>query len=159
MFSVSSRQPATLHILRTIRFSRSISLIRRSKTSRNTSVLIAATLCLSIGVWVGVSKSTTSSEVNNLRLQTKPKIGDLFQGSLDWRGKSVRPFTIQDVNSWLQKEQSTHEGPVGSGIREWHTIRRPSNEPCEDNLTTAQHSVTHGESLPWMFWGIFDGHM
>jgi pyruvate dehydrogenase phosphatase len=89
-----------------------------------------------------------------------PKTGsvlhDFYEGSVEWKGKAVKPFTTSDTNLWLRKEQSTHKGPPGSGVRSWDISRRPSNSICEDSLVTAQCKVSRGKS--WLFWGVFDGH-
>ena len=61
------------------------------------------------------------------------------------------------MNQWLHKEERSHEGPAGSGVKSWDTSRRPSNVICEDNLATAQSTLPVQEE-PWLFWGVFDGH-
>jgi pyruvate dehydrogenase phosphatase len=69
---------------------------------------------------------------------------------------------MKDVEAWVVKEQSVHQGMAGSGVREWHSSRHPSNSPCEDELVASRvylpRSPDEG-SQPWMFWGVFDGHV
>jgi pyruvate dehydrogenase phosphatase len=94
--------------------------------------------------------------------QSKKKLGDLYEGSLNWKGKFVPPCTMNDVEGWLVKEQSIHQGMAGSGVREWHSSRHPSNTPGEDELVNARVHLprSFGEgSQAWMFWGVFDGHV
>ena len=46
-----------------------------------------------------------------------PTLHDFYSGSLEWKGKAVKPFTIEDTNLFLRNEQSSHEGPSGSGVQ------------------------------------------
>ncbi|RFU33780.1 hypothetical protein B7463_g2543, partial [Scytalidium lignicola] len=82
---------------------------------------------------------------------------EFYQGPYEWKGKAVKPFTITDANLWLRKEQSSHNGPSGSGVKSWDIVRCASNSPCEDNLVTAQCSIP-SQQKEWLFWGVFDGH-
>ena len=69
---------------------------------------------------------------------------------------------MEEVERWLVEEQSIHEGYEGSGVREWHCSRRPSNMPGEDELISARVQFpgsSSGGNEPWMFWGVFDGHV
>ena len=94
--------------------------------------------------------------------ETKADFDGLYEGSLDWKRKFVKTFTIFDVNAWLQKEQSCHMGAKGSGVREWHSVRCASNVPSEDNLVSAQYRLSGSSdngNQPWLFWGVFDGHL
>jgi hypothetical protein len=90
--------------------------------------------------------------------ESSPHPHDFYEGSLDWKGKAVKPFTITDANLWLRKEQSSHKGPPGSGVKSWDIVRCPSNAICEDNLVTAQCAIPRA-TKPWLFWGVFDGHV
>jgi pyruvate dehydrogenase phosphatase len=68
---------------------------------------------------------------------------------------------MDEVETWLVEEQSMHKGVPGSGIREWHSTRRPSNTPGEDELVNSRVHIpgfSGGAGEPWMFWGVFDGH-
>jgi hypothetical protein len=87
-----------------------------------------------------------------------PHHHDFYQGSVEWKGKAVKPFDLSDVAAWLRKEQSSREGPSSSGIKSWDIVRCPSNAICEDNLVTAQCVVSSSQERPWLFWGIFEGH-
>jgi hypothetical protein len=54
-------------------------------------------------------------------LWSNTSVGDLggfYDGSLEWKGKAVKQFTIEDVNAWLKREQGWHRGPAGSGVKE-----------------------------------------
>jgi pyruvate dehydrogenase phosphatase len=67
-----------------------------------------------------------------------------------------------DVEAWLAKETGIHQGITGSGIRAWHSSRHASNAPCEDELVSARVPLppSFGDgNQPWMFWGVFDGHV
>jgi len=69
---------------------------------------------------------------------------------------------MKDVEAWLVKEQGIHSGPAGSGVREWHSSRHASNSPCEDELISSRVHLTQSSdegAQPWMFWGVFDGHV
>lgn len=119
--------------------------------------LAAATLLIGVPIGFSFGKSYSSLEV-----PSKNQIGDLYEGSLDWKGKFVVPCTMKDVEAWLLKESSIHRGMAGSGVREWHSSRHPSNTPCEDEMVTAKVSLPRSSgdgSQPWMFWGVFDGHI
>ena len=127
--------------------------IYRSKT-----FLAGATLL--IGAPLGYSYSKSYS--NLPETLSNKKLGDLYEGSLDWKGKALPPCTMKDVEAWLVKEQSIHQGMASSGVREWHCSRHPSNTPGEDELVTSRVKLprSFGEgSQPWMFWGVFDGHV
>lgn len=87
-----------------------------------------------------------------------PHLHDFYEGSLEWKGKAIKPFDLSDVAAWLRKEQSSHKGPSGSGVKSWDIVRCPSNTICEDNLVTAQCVVSSSQERPWLFWGVFDGH-
>jgi pyruvate dehydrogenase phosphatase len=130
---------------------------KSGSTYRSKQFLAGATLL--IGAPLGFSYGKSYS--NLPETQPKKKLGDLYEGSLDWKGKFVPPCTMKDVEAWLVKEQSIHQGMASSGVREWHCSRRPSNTPGEDELVTSSVIISHflGEgSQPWMFWGVFDGH-
>ena len=90
--------------------------------------------------------------------KVQPHPHDFYDGSLEWKGKAVKPFAITDTNLWLRREQSSHKGPSGSGVESWDIVRCPSNSICEDNLVTAQRALPNWEK-PWLFWGVFDGHV
>jgi len=45
-------------------------------------------------------------------------LGGFYDGSLEWKGKAVKQFTIEDVNAWLKREQGWHRGPARSGVKE-----------------------------------------
>jgi hypothetical protein len=76
------------------------------------------------------------------------KSSRISRGSLQRKGKAVKPFTIAEANIWLREEQSSHKGPSVSGVESWDIARRPSNAICEDNLVTAHVGVNLGE--PWL---------
>jgi pyruvate dehydrogenase phosphatase len=114
---------------------------------------------LLIGLPLGFSYGKSYS--NSPELQSMKKLGDLYEGSLNWKGKVLPPCTMNDVEDWLVKEQSIHQGMAGSGVREWHCSRHLSNTPGEDELVTSRVNLprSFGEgSQAWMFWGVFDGH-
>src|SRR5271170_1070339 len=69
---------------------------------------LAATIFLGVGVPIGFA---LGSHTHVPESQAKTQLGDLYEGSLNWRGKTVPPFTPDDVNAWLLKEQSLHKGP------------------------------------------------
>jgi pyruvate dehydrogenase phosphatase len=111
---------------------------------------------LPLGFSIGQSYSTPPE------LPPKNELGAIYEGSLNWKGESVTPCTMKDVETWLVKEQSIHQGNAGSGVREWHSSRHPSNSPCEDELVAAKARIPRPPdegSQPWMFWGVFDGHV
>jgi hypothetical protein len=87
-----------------------------------------------------------------------PSLSEFYVGSLEWKGKPVKPLSLNDAVTWLRQNESTQKGPVGSGVRRWYTVRCPSNFPCEDNLVATQCPVSGNSTEPWVFWGIFDGH-
>ncbi|KAE9380920.1 protein serine/threonine phosphatase 2C [Stipitochalara longipes BDJ] len=69
---------------------------------------------------------------------------------------------MKDVEAWLVKEQGIHHGTSGSGVQQWHSSRHASNSPCEDELVSAKKHLPQSSSegtQPWMFWGVFDGHV
>ena len=70
----------------------------------------------------------------------------------------MRQFGLEDAEAWLRENESSKEGPPGSGVQKWYTATRPSNARCEDNLVVAQCPVSGDSTTPWLFWGIFDGH-
>lgn len=81
-----------------------------------------------------------------------------YRGSLEWKGKAVKVFTLKDVGEWLRKEEGVFKGPTGSGVESWYSIRCASNSPCEDSYVAAQTPVSGSKEKPWLFWGVFDGH-
>lgn len=112
-----------------------------------------------LGVPIGFAFSKSDTRI--LESEMKNKLGALYEGSLDWKGKTVPPCTMEEVETWLVKEQSVHEGAAGSGVLEWHSSRHPSNTPGEDELVSARIQLLRpsgGGNEPWMFWGVFDGH-
>jgi len=131
---------------------RSRSIYQSKSLLAGATLLIGAPLGFSYGKSYGNLPETLS----------KKKLGELYEGSLDWKGKALPPCTMKDVEAWLVKEQSIHPGVASSGVREWHCSRRPSNTPGEDELVTSRvklpRSFEEG-SQPWMFWGVFDGHV
>jgi pyruvate dehydrogenase phosphatase len=69
---------------------------------------------------------------------------------------------MKDIEAWLVKEQGIHRGTTGSGVREWYSSQHASNSPCEDELVSATAQLPKSSSegaQPWMFWGVFDGHV
>jgi hypothetical protein len=79
------------------------------------------------------------------------------EASVDGMQKIAKAFTMEAIDSWLRKEESTQKGALGSGIRSWSAVRCASNPLCEDNYVASQRIVS-GSSKPWSFWGVFDGH-
>src|SRR5450756_483511 len=55
-------------------------------------------------IGVPVSFSLGKSYHNPPELPSKNKLGALYEGSLDWKGKIVPPCTMKDVEAWLVKE-------------------------------------------------------
>jgi len=88
-------------------------------------------------------------------------------GSIEWMGKAVPPFTLDDVNAWLNQETTSwrpdhwlysyrRDGrPLG--VERCDGIRLKSNDPCEDQMGISVQNV-EGSKKKWMFWGVFDGH-
>jgi hypothetical protein len=110
-----------------------------------------------IGLIIGVPAGFLFHGIYPVVPHTTP-IHDFYMGSLEWKGKAVKPYSPDDATAWLQKEQSSHKGPSGSGVKSWDISRRPSNSICEDNLVTAQCVVSGNQNKPWLFWGAYDGH-
>jgi hypothetical protein len=125
-------------------------------TTLQSKSLRAAAIGLAIGLPAGFAahQSKGSSEVSTTRSGS-----GFYQGSSIWKGQAVKPFTLDDVAVWLRNEESSHQGPSGSGVRSWYSVRCASNSPCEDNYVTA-HVPVSGKTKdhPWLFWGVFDGH-
>lgn len=109
------------------------------------------------GLIIGVTAGLLYQGIYLVVPQTTP-LHDFYEGSLEWKGKAVKPYGPGDATAWLQKEQSSHKGPSGSGVKSWYISRRPSNSICEDNLVIAQRAVSGDQNKPWLFWGIYDGH-
>lgn len=135
--------------------------IRQNHSSTNGGITIlqsralrAAVIGLAIGVPAGyVAKKSWSADPLLL-----PPVIDFHDGSLVWKGQAVKAFTLEDVSKWLRNEESSHKGILGTGVREWYSVRCPCNSPCEDNLVAAQSPVSGTSEKAWLFWGVFDGH-
>lgn len=113
----------------------------------------AAAIGLAIGLPSGfVARKSWAHSPKN------PSENGFFEGSLAWKGKAVKPFTLSDVDSWLREEEALHQGPSRSGVKEWYSVRCAANSPCEDNYVAAQSPVSGSTDQPWLFWGVFDGH-
>jgi len=46
---------------------------------------------------------------------------------------------------WLRKEEKSHKGPSGSGIKRWDSVRCAANLLTEDELIAAQGHVIGSE--------------
>lgn len=112
---------------------------------------------VAIGLIIGVPAGFLAQKVYPDVPQTTA-LHDFYQGSLEWKGKAVKPYGSDDATAWLRGEQSSHKGPPGSGVKSWDISRRPSNSICEDNLVIAQCNVSSSQNKSWLFWGIYDGH-
>jgi len=131
---------------------------RNANVFQSRLLLAGATLLLGVPIGYAAGKESNKTSLH----PPNNSFGELYEGSFDWKGKFVRPCSKIDMEAWLVKEQGIHCGPAGSGVREWHSSRHASNSPCEDELVSARanlYQLSSKDAQPWMFWGVFDGHM
>lgn len=67
------------------------------------------------------------------------------------------PFTIEQANEALRREEDSHLVGTSSGVLRYDTIMQHSSNPIseDDDLSASGHQ--EGE-IKWMLFGIYDGH-
>jgi hypothetical protein len=138
--------------------SRVLQIWRNNSTISKPIYKSAAFRAATIGLIVSIPTALWFQSSYKDAPRSTSSLSEFYDGSLEWKTKSVRPLSLTDAATWLRQNESSQKGLAGSGVQRWYAVQCGSNFPCEDNLVVAQYPVSGKPAKPWIFWGVFDGH-
>jgi len=138
---------------------------KKSRLGGSGKAVIGIVGCVAVATGVGVGVVQLRHSEIPAVLEKKKKT--LQPGTVEWQGKAVPPYTLQDVSALLQADATSwtpSQGVIPSrenarlvGVQRCDGISVKSNEPCEDQMVLGVQDV-EGSGKEWLFWGVFDGH-